>query len=324
VRAFFILGAPVVAVLALTFGLVIVLVPANPSVAEPDCVVQTPGAITDMHLDQEQLRVARVILDVARELNVPPRGWVVALAAGMQESGLRPLDYGDRDSLGVFQQRTAWGTVAQRLDPRASASMFFTGGHAGQRGLLNIPGWANLSVTAAAQAVQVSAHPDAYATWENLAVRLVDQLGGVDAGCEPAGLWVSPLGRASYVLTAGFGECGAHWAACHTGQDFAAPTGAPVIAASTGVVTYAGWDGAYGNAVHLLHVGGVSTWYAHLSRIDTTRGARLDAGDLVGLVGATGNTTGPHLHLEVRHGSSAATAGTPVDPLAWLRSHHAL
>jgi murein DD-endopeptidase MepM/ murein hydrolase activator NlpD len=242
----------------------------------------------------------------------------------MQESGLRPLDYGDRDSLGVFQQRTAWGTVAQRLDPGASARMFFTGGHAGQPGLLDIPGWAAMSVTGAAQAVQVSAYPDAYATWEDLAIHLVDRLGDVDASCEPAWPWVSPLGRSSYVLTAGFGECGAHWAACHTGQDLAAPTGTPVVTASTGVVTFAGWDGAYGNAVHVLHADGVSTWYAHLSRIDTTRGARLDTGGLVGLVGATGNTTGPHLHLEIRQGASATTDGTPVDPLAWLHSHHAL
>jgi murein DD-endopeptidase MepM/ murein hydrolase activator NlpD len=318
------LGAPIVVVVALIFGLVVVLVPATRSVAVPDCVPLAPGDIEDVHLDEEQLRIAAVIIDVSRELGVPARGWVVALAAGMQESGLRPLDYGDRDSLGVFQQRTAWGTVAQRLDPTSAARMFFTGGHAGQRGLLDVPGWADMSVTAAAQAVQVSAYPDAYATWENLAIRLVNRLGHVDTGCEPAGPWVSPLAGASYVLTAGFGECGSHWSACHTGLDLAAPTGTPVVAGSAGVVTFAGWDGAYGNAVHILHTDGLSTWYAHLSRIDSTRGARVDAGDLVGLVGATGNTTGPHLHLEVRRASSATTDGTPVDPLAWLRSHGAV
>jgi hypothetical protein len=324
VKPLLVLAAPVGAVLALVLGLVVVLVPAPRSVADPGCVPQTPGAIEDVHLDEEQLRVAGVIIQVARELGVSARGWVVALAAGMQESGLRPLNYGDRDSLGVFQQRTAWGTVAQRLDPDTSARMFFTGGHAGQRGLLDIPGWAGMSVTAAAQAVQVSAYPDAYATWESLAIRLVDRLGHVDTTCQPAGGWVSPLGDAGYVVTAGFGECGAHWSACHTGLDLAAPTGTPVVAASAGVVTFTGWDGAYGNAVHLLHPGGVSTWYAHLSRIDTTRGARVDAGDLLGLVGATGNTTGPHLHLELRRGSSSTTRGTPTDPYAWLTRHHTL
>ena len=315
-KALVIAGAPFVAVLAMTFGVVVVLVPMDaPAAADVVCLPQAPGAVSDVNLDQEQQRVVRTVIAVGRQLNVPTRGWVVALAAGMQESGLRPLNYGDRDSLGVFQQRTAWGSVAQRMNPVTSSRMFFTGGHAGQRGLLDIPGWANLPVSAAAQAVQVSAYPEAYAKWENLAIHLVAQFGNADASCEPTGAgggWTFPLANASYVLTAGFGECGSHWSSCHTGQDFAAPVGTPVVAASPGVVTFAGWAGPYGNAVHVLHAGGISTWYCHLSRIDTAQGTRIAGGDLVGLVGATGNTTGPHLHLEVRRGASATTSGTPT------------
>jgi len=98
-------------------------------------------------LDSEHWQVAGQVIAVGKELGVEPRGWVVALAAGMQESGLRPLPYGDRDSLGVFQQRAAWGSVEQRTNPSTAARMFFTGGHGGQRGLLDVPGWQSMPVT---------------------------------------------------------------------------------------------------------------------------------------------------------------------------------
>lgn len=321
-------SSPLVAVMAMLFGVVVVMAPVRPSpaltLAASDCVPQVDGGTSEVHLDGQQRSVASTIIAVGKSLHVSPRGWVVALAAGIQESGLRPLRYGDRDSLGVFQQRTAWGSVAQRLGPESSARMFFTGGHGGQRGLLDIPGWEQMPITQAAQAVQVSAYPDAYAKWEQLAVQIVQSLAHADASCQPSGEWVFPLGRARYVLTAGFGECGSRWEHCHTGQDFAVPTGTPVMAAGAGVVTFAGWAGPYGNAVHVLHPGGVATWYCHLSRLDTHRGAHLDPGDLVGLSGSTGNTTGPHLHLEVRTGASGTSSGSPVDPMPWLHQHHVL
>jgi murein DD-endopeptidase MepM/ murein hydrolase activator NlpD len=323
VRPLLILLAPVAAVGALMGALVLVLVPGNPSAAtSAGCLVAPPNPATDVDLDAIQRSVAATVITVGRQLGVPARGWVIALAAGLQESGLRPLPYGDRDSVGVFQQRTGWGTRAERIDPRAAATMFYTGGHGGQPGLLDIDGWQSMPLTQAAQAVQVSAYPDAYAKWEPLAVRLVADLASVDTGCTPpAGGWVLPLGGAAFTLTAGFGDCGAHWVHCHTGQDFAVPAGTPVVAVGAGVVTFAGTDGPYGNAIHLLHAGQVATWYAHLSRIDVTPGQRVQAGQVVGLSGATGNVTGPHLHLEVREHATPTAAGTPVDPLAWLHAH---
>lgn len=326
-KAIALFSAPVVAVLALLFAVVVVLAPVQPSPAiasDASACLPEASSVADVRLDRQQWSVARDVIDVARQLRVGPRGWVVSLAAGMQESGLRPLPYGDRDSLGVFQQRTAWGTVSERMNPRSAARMFFTGGHGGQRGLLDVPGWERMSVTRAAQAVQVSAYPDAYAKWEPLAVAIVEELVDVDASCQPAGEWVFPLANARYVLTAGFGECGDHWSACHTGQDFAVATGTPVVTAGGGTVVFAGWAGAYGKTVRVLHPGGVATWYCHLSWIETRRGADLSAGDLVGLSGSTGNSTGPHLHLEVRTGASANSSGAPVDPLPWLRAHHVL
>lgn len=123
-------------------------------------------------LTDEMTVNARIIIQVGREMRIPNYGIVIALATAAQESRLRNLDYGDRDSVGLFQQRpsSGWGSVQQIRDPRYSARAFF-GGPASPtpgstRGLLDIDGWQNLSVADAAQAVQRSAFPSAYARWE--------------------------------------------------------------------------------------------------------------------------------------------------------------
>lgn len=123
-------------------------------------------------LTDEMTVNARIIIQVGREMRIPNYGIVIALATAAQESTLRNLDYGDRDSVGLFQQRpsSGWGTVQQIRDPRYATRAFF-GGPASPtpgatRGLLDIDGWQNLSVTEAAQAVQRSAFPKAYAKWE--------------------------------------------------------------------------------------------------------------------------------------------------------------
>lgn len=123
-------------------------------------------------LTSEMTVNARIIIQVGREMNIPNYGIVIALATAAQESRLRNLDYGDRDSVGLFQQRpsSGWGTVQQIRDPRYATRAFF-GGPASPtpgstRGLLDIRGWQDMSVTEAAQAVQISAFPRAYARWE--------------------------------------------------------------------------------------------------------------------------------------------------------------
>lgn len=122
--------------------------------------------------------------------------------------------------------------------------------------------------------------------------------------------WVLPL--VAYRLTAGFGEYGL-WSSSHTGQDFAAPAGTPVRAIGDGEVVSAGYDGSYGNKVVVRHEDGTETWYAHLSSFARTSGP-VQAGDVIGGVGSTGNSTGNHVHLEVRPGG-----GDPVPPLTFLR-----
>jgi len=140
------------------------------------------GATTAADLSDEQRRNAATIIGVARQVGAPARASLVALATAMQESTLRNINYGDRDSLGLFQQRPSqgWGSPAQVTDPVYSTTTFLDR-------LQRVPGWERLPVTVAAQTVQRSAFPDAYAKWEGLAADLVRQLADVPdpAGCGP-------------------------------------------------------------------------------------------------------------------------------------------
>ncbi|MFJ5595311.1 peptidoglycan DD-metalloendopeptidase family protein [Streptomyces noursei] len=132
-----------------------------------------------------------------------------------------------------------------------------------------------------------------------------------DRPADGAGTAVAPV--SSYTLTTGFGQAGDRWAADHTGQDFTAPTGTLVRAVHDGTLTQAGWAGGYGYRIVLTLDDGTQLWFCHLSSMVKTTG-RVHAGDVIGRVGATGNATTPHLHLEVR-----PDAGAPTDPLPWLR-----
>jgi hypothetical protein len=120
----------------------------------------------------EQRRNAAIIVEVGRRMQVPERGLWVALATAMQESTLRNLDYGDRDSLGLFQQRPSqgWGTPAQIQDPEYSAGIFY-------ERLLEVPGWESMPLWEAAQTVQRSAFPHAYSRWEEHAANLLAEVG---------------------------------------------------------------------------------------------------------------------------------------------------
>jgi hypothetical protein len=145
-------------------------------------------------LSAAQRQNAATIIGVARGLGAPPRAWLIALVTAMQESTLNNINYGDRDSLGLFQQRPSqgWGTPAEVTDPVYSTTIFV-------RRLLEVPGWESLPVTVAAQTVQRSAFPDAYAKWEGLASELVQQLANVapiNECAEPATLTRGVAGAA--------------------------------------------------------------------------------------------------------------------------------
>lgn len=123
--------------------------------------------------------------------------------------------------------------------------------------------------------------------------------------------WVAPL--ESYRITGTFGASGRMWSRTHTGLDLAAPTGTPVHAAATGTVIASRRDGSYGLKVEIEHSDGTVTYYAHLSSAAVEAGAAVLAGDVIGEVGSTGNSSGPHLHIEVR-----LDGITMVDPHPYL------
>ncbi|MFI8880267.1 C40 family peptidase [Streptomyces sp. NPDC055243] len=123
--------------------------------------------VEGLSLPDEQVPNAQTIVAAGIGLDVPKRGQIVALATAMQESTLRNLGSGDRDSLGLFQQRPTqgWGTAQQIRDPVYASEKFY-------QALLKVNGWQQMTVTQAAQAVQASGHPNAYAQWEDLATAL--------------------------------------------------------------------------------------------------------------------------------------------------------
>ncbi|WP_456085558.1 LysM peptidoglycan-binding domain-containing protein [Microbacterium timonense] len=155
------------------------------SIIYPGQTIAIPGAATTnvAGLSGEQAGNAQLIIRIGRELGVSDRGIAIALGTAMQESSLRNLSWGDRDSQGLFQQRPSygWGTTAEVQDAARATRVFFGGpadpNGSRTRGLLDIPGWQNLTFAQAAQAVQISAYPDAYAKWEAPAYAWLAALG---------------------------------------------------------------------------------------------------------------------------------------------------
>lgn len=444
------------------------------------CAGWAGDALASVKLDAGQMNRAALIYTTALEVGVGAQGAVVGIATAMQEStlGANPATrIPNRDAdVGLFQQRSLVGwyadgaTQAENLtilaDDGYQTRTFFLG-HTTKAGwhipgLADIPEWQQLSVTQAAQRVQVSAYPDAYAKHEPMARALVSLFAREPAGlincgtldadfdCAPTGMsseqgqtpdalrvmrciharWpqirsllgVRPgdprdhgTGRAvdvmipnyasqegialgteiaswartnaaslgvtyviwrehlwstaradqgwrrcgtdascytgpdpsaahrdhvhisvhgnqgtgttsatavgkvvlpvdEYRLTSRFGDVGPHWRKAHTGLDFAAPVGTPIRAIADGTITQISHTGAYGNLTKHATGDGVVIYYAHQSQILVTPGQRVVAGQVIGRVGATGNVTGPHLHLEIRN------RGIPTDPERWLRT----
>jgi hypothetical protein len=163
-------------------------VTGQPAQAAENCVFPEGDAVT---LNAVQKAHAKTVIDVGRQRGVPPNGWVVALATAMQESKLLNLANStvaesmeiahdgvgsDHDSVGVFQQRAGWGSVRERMTPTYAAGKFY-------EKLVTIAGWEEMPVTAAAQAVQVSGFPEAYADDVSTALAAVREIGGVELDC---------------------------------------------------------------------------------------------------------------------------------------------
>lgn len=253
----------------------------------------------------EQLKNAATIASVGSSMG--RNAQVIGIATAIVESGLRNLSGGDRDSVGLFQQRAPWGPFAVRHDPRQSAGMFFHGGRGGQPGLDDIRGWQGMSKGAAAQRVQVSAFPGRYAQQMDRAVTALGQLAG-GGGSSSSG-----RGPASAK-----GKGGRAWPTTgritstypgHDGVDINGPGqdyGNPIFAWRSGRITFAGYGHGYGNAVfEQPDNGGASVVYGHGSKVLVKRGQRVSVGQKIAEVGSTGHSTGPHLHFGHPGGTSA-------------------
>ncbi|MCF1597344.1 M23 family metallopeptidase [Streptomyces muensis] len=141
------------------------------------------------------------------------------------------------------------------------------------------------------------------------------------AAAKKAASWVAPVKK--YTKSASFAQAGGMWQSTHSGQDFAVPSGTDVMAAHGGTVVKAGGNGAgdgpaYGNAIVIKHGNGTYSQYAHLSRIDVKVGQVVKTGQHIARSGNTGNSSGPHLHFEIR---KTANYGSAVDPVAFLRAN---
>lgn len=123
--------------------------------------------------------------------------------------------------------------------------------------------------------------------------------------------WILPVSGAH--VTSPFGY---RWGRLHAGIDFGAPTGTPLVAMSTGEVIFAGYESGYGYKVEIRYWDGTVSWYGHMSLITARIGQQVAPGTMVGRVGSTGHSTGPHLHLEIHPGG-----GPAIDPAPWLAQH---
>lgn len=176
------LGAVFVGVIGGMSGPIVAALSGGQDAGGDKCAVAGPptegGAEGTGEWTGEQIGFARTIIGMGKATGMPERAWLIALMTAMQESTLRNLDGGDRDSQGLFQQRPSmgWGTIAEITDPRHSAQAFFLGATTNP-GLASIPNWDTMPLTLAADAVQRSAFPDAYGKWEASARAIISEHG---------------------------------------------------------------------------------------------------------------------------------------------------
>lgn len=164
--------------------------------------------------------------------------------------------------------------------------------------------------TRASRSSQRSSAPAATAAQSDAGSSSAAQSTGSSTG------WVSPVGGG---ISTPYRASGSMWSSgYHTGVDFIASSGTTVRAVGAGNVVSAGWSGAYGNEVVIQHADGTYSQYAHLSSLSVSSGQSVSGGQQIGLSGSTGNSTGPHLHFEIR---SSPSYGSDLDPLAYLRQH---
>ncbi|TDB79222.1 M23 family metallopeptidase [Micromonospora sp. KC721] len=332
---------------------------SNEIACQQDHKVKVTGDMPRMsRYGDSQLRNAAIIIRVGQEMKVPPRGWVIAVATAMQESALRNLANStvvrsrqlphegvgrDHDSVGLFQQRAGWGSVAQRMTPEYAARKFY-------EKLLKVNNWQQLPLTLAAQKVQISAYPDAYAKHEEVASQIINVLaGGAAKTVQIANRAVCDQASGDNIAASGWtapipGRVGSGFRTAsrprHNGVDIAARKGTPIHAAAAGRVLVARCDpdhngrrdcdvdgspgkGGCGWFVDILHAGRYVTRYCHMvEKPLVVPGQVVRAGEVIGRVGSSGNSSGPHLHFEV-HRDGDRSSLSAIDPVHFMRQRGA-
>lgn len=175
---------------------------------------------------------------------------------------------------------------------------------------------ASQDVFAAGTAIQLAdaTKQQSTAQYQAIAAQKAAAQKAAEAAKKKAASWQLPVAK-PYTLTADFGNSGDRWSHKHSGQDFAVPTGTPVKSVHKGTVVTAGNGGAYGNNIVIKHPNGKFSQYAHLSKIDVKVGQQVNTGGRIALSGNTGNTSGPHLHFEIR---TTADYGSGIDPVPFM------
>jgi murein DD-endopeptidase MepM/ murein hydrolase activator NlpD len=306
---------------------------------DPDADVPSIGDYSS-----EQIGNAAIIIYVGQDMEIPVRGWIIAVATAMQESRLTNLghlgDQNDHDSQGLFQQRpsSGWGTPEQVTDPVYASTKFY-------EKLLTVDNWETLPLTVAAQRVQISAFPDAYAKHEPVATEIVNTLTGgggrVSAVDTQLGSCTKPgeLSASGWMIPA----AGPVWSGfqtperpTHNGVDIGAERGDPIVAAAAGTVITSECNASLNGApyscnqdgspevagcgwyVNIVHAGDYLTRYCHMGSAPMVKeGDVVQAGQLLGYVGSSGRSSGPHLHFETHLEADRSPAGA-VDPVAFM------
>ena len=277
------------------------------------------GKYGDIYFDATQAKNAQTIANVGKSMGMNSRDIEIGIMTAITESGLRNVNYGDRDSLGLFQQRPSqgWGTPAQVTDPEYAARKFFSV-------LKGVSDRGSMSPWLAAQAVQRSAYPDGsnYRPNWNEAIALFNAMGRSGSASGPSqGGYVAGQGGWHKASVPGKG-----WVNTH---DYRNELGSPLYAASDGVVvdsraiTSGGSPGngaystpyrSYGETIAIRTASGDVLRYAHLSpgKRFVSKGQKVKGGALIGRSGMTGNATGPHTHFDVNGDYNAS---------GWMRAH---
>jgi hypothetical protein len=243
VSALLLVGAVFLGIHALTHNL-----PKHlPSLVSQDCVVtgQVDGQHESFDLSPEQMANAATVAAVGITRKVPSRAIVVALATALQESKLYNLSGGDRDSVGLFQQRPSqgWGTTEQIMDPRYSAGRFYTA-------LLKVKGWQQMTITQAAQKVQRSADGTLYQQWADGSQMMTDAFSGTNGAALSCTITDSPSTRGATATAQLAQSLTLDWGQIDTVSD---ATGTGLSVPVSGVT--AGWQYAHWLVAHAAEQG---------------------------------------------------------------------